>query len=193
VLHPLIIPTWITIFLLFVLRVIPTDSSKLWAITSLISTFTLALPILGIVIMKRTGFIDSLSMEDRSDRVIPMFFTTICFVLPQIFFFEILRYSNEMIVLMYAMTLCVLFGAIITNWYKISAHAISMGGVLSLVCYATFKSQDKIMLLPLIIALVSSGALLSARLFLQIHTPMQVFWGLFLGLAISFTACWFLL
>jgi len=189
VLHPLVVPTWLTMMLLFVVRVIPTDTARLWIITGLITTFTLVMPLFGIYIMLKSGYISDSSLVNRGDRVIPMFFTAICFCLPQIFFFDVLRYSSELIILLYSMTVCVIAGAIITIWYKISAHAISIGGVLAFACFASIQLHDKIMLWPLVIAIIASGGLLSARLYLNIHSPMQVFLGWLLGIVIASTAC----
>ena len=70
---------------------------------------------------------------------------------------------------------------------KISAHATGITGVLGFLFATAFFQKDTSLLLPIEITLILAGALLSARLYLNAHTPMQVILGSLCGFLVSFT------
>ena len=76
---------------------------------------------------------------------------------------------------------------------KISAHLISMSGVLGFVFASAALQRDGSLILLTIIVLILTGSLASARLYLNKHTPMQVLLGALCGFSISYACTLFLL
>ena len=77
---------------------------------------------------------------------------------------------------------------LINRWIKISLHA---GGAGILVGYlAIFMLENSgFPILFITIAIIATGLTLSARLFLQRHTPLEVYSGWSLALIITFICC----
>jgi membrane-associated phospholipid phosphatase len=77
---------------------------------------------------------------------------------------------------------------IINRWVKISLHG---GGAGILVGYlSVFMLENSgFPILFFAIAIIASGLCLSSRLFLQRHTPLEVYSGWSLALMITFICC----
>lgn len=83
--------------------------------------------------------------------------------------------------------------ALIANIYlKVSMHAIGMGGWLSLFLVLLFTNSMP-MSWPLLIVILLSGMVLSARMVLDTHTPKEIYLGLGIGLAAQLVAAYFIL
>jgi hypothetical protein len=80
----------------------------------------------------------------------------------------------------------ILAAAIITFFWKISVHALSMGGVVGLLFVITAMLPESDVNYLFFATIIISGLVLSARLKLQSHTPAQVYMGFVLGLFVSF-------
>jgi membrane-associated phospholipid phosphatase len=69
---------------------------------------------------------------------------------------------------------------VINFWWKISLHAVGSGALIGLVLILSLK-----MLTPLewylISAIIAGGLVLSSRLKLNLHSPVEVWVGLFAG------------
>jgi membrane-associated phospholipid phosphatase len=77
---------------------------------------------------------------------------------------------------------------LINRWIKISLHG---GGAGILVGYlAVFMLENSgFPILFFAVAIIASGLCLSSRLFLQRHTPLEVYSGWLLALIITFICC----
>lgn len=79
-------------------------------------------------------------------------------------------------------------GFCITIFWKISLHAIGVGGFLALMLQLSLHAHFfAYLLIPVAVAI--AGLVLSARLYLQAHTPLQVAAGFAAGLGIVFSLC----
>jgi membrane-associated phospholipid phosphatase len=61
-----------------------------------------------------------------------------------------------------------------------------MGGVIGILLIVTTTIPESSIYLISLVAFLVSGLVLSARLKLQAHTPLQVYFGFLLGLVVSF-------
>lgn len=89
-------------------------------------------------------------------------------------------------------SIAVLMTAFISIFWKISAHAIALGASLMifLLVYTIIPNPDFIYVI--IGTLLISGITLSSRLYLNGHTPGQVYAGYVLGMVISSIGLYFL-
>lgn len=82
-----------------------------------------------------------------------------------------------------ASSLLMILSFCITIFWKISLHAIGIGGFLALVIQLSLHAYFfAFLLIP--IALIVAGLVISARLYLQAHTPAQVAGGFILGIGV---------
>jgi hypothetical protein len=80
--------------------------------------------------------------------------------------------------------------SVITLFWKISVHSVSVNSMVGFLMAAMVSKVEPELLYPLLGSILAAGAVMSARLYLDVHSPAQVGWGCLLGFAISFTATW---
>ena len=179
--HPILLPTWM--FLIF----IASGICKLSLIRSeiclsVIFGTTFVLPIIFILILKKFKIIESLTMEKREDRFIPLFAVVI-------FLFATIRFFNGIkplalynFYLICNLVLCVIVFWI-NFWWKISMHEIGWGAFTAILfIMATISST---LFLPYLIAsFILSGLVGSARLYLKSHSNSQIYAGFAVGFII---------
>jgi hypothetical protein len=84
------------------------------------------------------------------------------------------------------------FGLIMNSYLKVSMHGISLGVMTAFVCIVAFLSQVNFG--PYIsIALLVAGVVCTARLINSDHHPVEVYFGLFIGIIGQLAAYWFIL
>lgn len=183
VFHPLFVPLYVTWFLLYVHPQYFAGydaSGKNWLIARVVYTMVF-LPLMTVFLLRRLGFIRSFFLHSSRDRIIP-------YIACGIFFFWIyLVFRNQPAVPLILTAFC--FGvflavsaALICNiYFKISMHAIGMGGALGLMFI--LLSQGRVFMgLPLVITLLLTGCVCTSRLLVSDHRPLEIYSGIFLGL-----------
>ncbi|RYF46716.1 MAG: hypothetical protein EOO39_49365, partial [Cytophagaceae bacterium] len=157
---------------------------------------TFAVPSLLIFYLYRTGVLADLNMPDRSDRRLPYLLSGIVYlVVTYLFAFRMSLFSEtspEVAVILGSITLSILLVGLINTVWKISAHAVGIGGVLGTVMLMLAKHGDTELFVPFVILIVLSGLLATARLQLNAHTIGQVSAGLGLGVLVSGLAVFWL-
>lgn len=79
-------------------------------------------------------------------------------------------------------------GALLANiYFKISMHAIGMGGLLGLMIVLLINNS-MLMSVPLSIALLLTGLVCTSRLIVSNHTNKEIYAGLLMGLLSQFIA-----
>ncbi|HWA34292.1 MAG TPA: phosphatase PAP2 family protein, partial [Cyclobacteriaceae bacterium] len=80
-----------------------------------------------------------------------------------------------------------LVATLATFYDKVSIHSMAICGALGIFVPLNKAVDDGSLLLPTAVLLVIAGAIMSARLYLNAHTPRQVLYGAFLGFTVAFT------
>ena len=142
--------------------------------------FTFLLPLFNALILLRTKYINSLSMETKEERKIPLFATAIFFS-AEYYLLQKSGVASTLKLLVLSATISVVLTLIINLFWKISAHMIGIGGVvgamfaLSYICH--FKDAEWLMIGLILLA----GIIGMARLQLKAHSPAEVFVGFIVG------------
>lgn len=129
-----------------------------------------------------------LQMQDRSQRFVPFLFTTFIYGADTFLFTRNLSNLYLSVVILAAVSVCIGLVTLITLFWKISAHAVGVGGLLGFLLGIVYQFAAVELFYPTLVCLLAAGLLLTARLYLNTHTPAQVGAGFLLGLAICFTA-----
>jgi membrane-associated phospholipid phosphatase len=190
--HPLLLPTYIITLLGYFspLAIAPLNTleGRNFLISLFfLSTFFLPFLILAFYIMLRTPrwTIRNFFMENPQERVFPFMLVGILYSV-LIYFIRLAPQINDLIlILMTVFTTAILAVAFISNFWKISAHAVGMGGMISIIGVVNNRVPDAALFYPFLILIVLMGCVLSARLYLNAHTPKQVFAGALLGLILG--------
>ena len=178
--HPIFHPTWMMIILLLsgITRFTPGNDLTFLTITL---SLTFLVPALVIVMMKKWHVIDSFEMEDRDDRLGPLFIMIM-------FLYVTLRFFNKFqlfsIFSFYLTTVIVvtILAFIITFFWKISLHALGWGNLTA--CLFIMTTASIRMYLPCFIgSIIISGIVAAARLKLKSHSNAQIYSGFAMGFA----------
>ena len=144
-------------------------------------------PVITVVLLKAVGFIESAMLHTQKDRIIP-------YIACGIFFFWaylVFRNQPNIPTVLTAFTFAVFISssvALMANiYFKISMHAIGMGGVLGLFLLI-MNSNTMLMTLPLSVAFLLTGTVCTARLIISDHTAKEIYAGLFVGIACQLVA-----
>lgn len=157
--------------------------------------FSVLAPGISFLLLKRSGMIGSLEMDDQRERFVPILVMAIyCLVL---FFYIIYLIDANRVVVPKFIVALPLSGAVVTTlflfvnrWKKISIHAAAVG-ILTGFVLAYILQQIEFQLWVFTISILISGLVMSARLYLQKHTFSEVIIGWFIGSFITFAINFF--
>jgi hypothetical protein len=152
----------------------------------LIVTSTLLIPMVLMLGLRWSGMVKSLHFEEKSDRRTPFILVTLFYLLTTYFLKEKTELDPILWQGMGIITFSVALLTGITYFWKMSAHSTGIGGVLGVlgILGIYFPSLDLAYLL--VAALLLGGLVASARLYLDAHSPAEVYVGLLVG----FVTCW---
>jgi MFS family permease len=136
----------------------------------------------------QTSLFGRLQMQDRSRRFVPFLFTTFIYGADTFLFTRNLSALHLSVVILGAMSVCIGLVTVITLFWKISAHGVGIGGMIGFLFGIGYSFTAVELLYPVVITILVAGMLLSARLYLNSHTPAETGSGFLLGLFICFTA-----
>lgn len=192
--HPIFIPLYVTLFLLFVH---PSAFAGFSFIekkkTILIVALNLVFfPLISVGLLKAVGFIDSIFLRTQKDRIIPYIASGIFFFWAYTVFKEQPRFPLVLTSYVFGIFLASSAALLANIYFKISMHAIGMGGWLGIFCIICF-SNSMLMTWPLAIVLCLTGLVCSARLLLNHHKPFDIYGGLVVGMASQIIAAYIVL
>ena len=159
---------------------LPSDIKRI--IVLVIAANTMGLPLLMMPIFIQFGAIKSLAMESNSERILPLTFTLIPYVL-SVYFLVKLPIPFVIAAFMLGASLAVASCLIISYWWKISIHLVGIGGIIGFLIAFSIRLHTDV-ILYLIISILIAGLLASARLYSKAHKPIQVYVGFILGFVI---------
>lgn len=181
-LHPLMITTYAFLFihLLNPYQFAHLTKVGLMQVFVPLITNTLIFPVITIFIMGRLGFVSSMEMKDRQERIIPyigmsLFYFWTYLVIKQ------LGVGTYFTHVMLGISLSVFAAFFFNLFFKISIHAIAMGGFVGIALSLAIASSFNL-LAPLLLVILVAGAVGSARIYLGSHSPAQVYSGYMVGL-----------
>ena len=180
VFHPLLMPVY-GMAIIFsaptLLGYLPFNVKKLLLLIMLVNNILLPLSFLPFFIHRNV--ITSWAITERKERNIPLIITTILYCVTSFIIFR-LPIPLFLKSFIFASAFLSLMVTVINLWWKISLHSVGAGALIGLVLMLSLK-----MLTPLdwylISAIIAGGLILSSRLKLNLHSPLQVWVGLFAG------------
>lgn len=184
VLHPAVLPTiGVLLYFLFIPKML-TRQQELF-ILALVFIATYIIPIIVLFLLKSLGFIKDMYLMSLRERKIPVVLMILIFYFLG-YIFTVNAVTYDLGVLFYASSLGLLIINILFLWkIKTSLHLMGMGNTLGFLLVLNY--QYGIHALPAImIIILLSGILGSARIQLKAHVPLEVYLGFLLGLGTQF-------
>jgi hypothetical protein len=189
--HPIFIPIYAIAFLVFIHPSYFTGfSEQRKLMTVVISTVNLVFfPLLSVALLKAVGFIDSIFLKTRKDRIIPYMACGIFFFWAYTVFNKQTTYPPILSSFVLGVFLAASAALMANIYFKISMHAIGVGGLVGL-CIVVFNTNTMLMTWPLAAALLIAGIVCTARFLVSDHTQKDIYTGLALGLLAQLVASW---
>lgn len=188
VLVPLLMPVYglMLAFGLSILDVAPMGMRVAFTLT--VAGICVLIPMLLILLLKKFGLIDDIGLNGRKERLIPYLITAVCFGATG-WFMAAKGAPCWLYMFFVGGAVATLINTIVNFWWKISAHAAGIAGVVALLVEIEKKgSAQPELLFWLILTIGLSGLLGSARVWLGRHTVWQVL----AGFAVGFCSVFFL-
>lgn len=187
VFHPLFIPLYVTYFLTFIHPGYFSGFSvqqKSWLLIR-VAYIMIFFPLITVLLLKGLGFINSIFLKTQKDRIIP-------YMACGIFFFwsyQVFKNQHEIPVILTSFAFAVFLSssmALMANiYFKISMHAIGMGGVVGLFVII-MQQNTMLMTVPLAIGLLITGIVCTSRLLISDHSNKEIYTGLIIGIVCQF-------
>jgi len=199
IVHPVFIPTYVfTSFLYFgniVFEPYSIAAQSYVVILIFITTAIIPLVLLAIqlFLLRKKITNKALLMDSRKDRIIPFFYIGIYYCILTYMFRHYLNFPPLLTSLMIIISGSVLATAVISLFWKISAHAISLGASLMIFILMNTIMPNEYIFYVIIGTLIISGITLASRLNLNAHTPKQIYVGFLVGMILSGIGLSFLL
>jgi hypothetical protein len=192
ILHPLIMPTILFTLISYFLPIAinpVNDEGKRYLIGLVFITtfiFPIFITLTFLLIIKKEFSLSDLFMEKNNERFLPFISTGLLYLGITWVMYDTLRLNSVLILVMSGITLTVLLVSLITYFWKISAHAAGISGVLGFLIHFSVRYPENHLMIPICVMVFLSGLLFSARLNLRTHTNTQIYFGGLLGFSVSF-------
>lgn len=147
--------------------------------------FSCLIPLISVYFYKRGGFISSLSVNKKGERLLPLLTTFLSYSLLFFIFYRGNLYS-WFLGLLFVPVILLAIGSIISNFWKISMHMVGIGGLLGSVFSVSYNIKLQNPYELFIILIILAGMLGVSRLTSGKNTPTQVYVGFLLGLIVSY-------
>lgn len=195
VFHPLFVPLFAISFLAFFhpsyfAGFTPFEKLRLLLSVALNTIF---FPAFAVLLMKGLGFIKSVFLHTRQDRIGPYLSSMIFYFWMAWTFFKMQPSLPPILPsFMTGIFFTTVVGLLSNIYFKISMHAMGMGGLLGLFLIILLYNTMW-MAWPLAAALLIAGLVCTSRLIVSNHSSGEIYWGLFFGLLCQLAAAVFIL
>ena len=173
--HPMVISFVTFLYLIYYSNIMIEDKNLIFILCSIFSTI---LPITTFYFLKKNSLISDLDASKKEERLLPMAFGALFFLLG----FVTLRMLNVQLLvqgIMFCGMINVILAWLITNYWKISIHAITLSS--SITIFWIFGYQNVFIVILILFILIIG------RLLAQAHDLNQIMAGIFLGIISTFT------
>ena len=181
--HPLFIPTYIFIFLVYQFPY-EFENITVWKMKlKIFSVFwmTAFFPAFAVFLLWRLKMSHNIFLRTQKERIIPYFIT--------MFFYWWMYYLSKnqtdqpevLIFFYFGIFWTTIIGVIINNFIKISLHTIAAGSAMMAVILFAFFYQVNLGI-AISVAILLSGIIASARLIVSNHSNLEIYSGFGLGI-----------
>ncbi len=182
VFHPLFIPVYLLAFTLYLPVYTMQRYTENFKILFLLYAFLIDVvaPLLLLVLMKKFRMISSLTLGKASERQLPYVMMFFIYLTTALSLMNI-RGLDGIISLAFMIAASVLLVVLVLNRFlKISAHSASVAAGATWI-FVLFKAFEISLSLHLTVAIVILGLVMSSRLYLEAHSPREVYLGAVVG------------
>lgn len=190
VLHPFLLPLYLMALMLTMTLFARYPASVKLYLSWVVVLYAVVIPVLSLAVLRSFGRLSDFRVDKRRERLLPLLIGTVCYVLCAL---TIAKIPSAVFLrkFMLAAACCEAMCLLVSLRWKISLHLTGMGATVALLVVMNVVGVGS-MLIPLAVAILLSGALASARLYLGCHNGMQVLAGFGGGFVVATLAVLFL-
>lgn len=194
VFHPLFISAYVAAYLIYLHPYSFAVFDAQQKFLRLLSVFVITafFPAFTVFLLWRLQFAQSVYLKTQKERIIPYVASVIYFF----WAFYITRNLEGTPVIMASFFLgtflCASAALMANNYFKISMHALAVGGAVAFMVILGVTSGQP-MGVPIAIATLITGMVCTSRLLISDHHPFEIYAGLIIGALSQLVACYFLL
>jgi hypothetical protein len=189
VFHPLFISAYVMGFLIFFHPYAFSGFDHKIKVLRLlhIVLFNALFPAFSVFLLWRLKFVDSMQLRTVRDRIIPYMITMIFYWWSWNVFKHLDESPPMAVHFLLGAFLAICGGWLCNIYFKVSMHAIAMGG--ALMFFLIFSFHDAYASgLYISVALLATGLVCTSRLILSAHNNFEIWSGLFVGMLAQFVA-----
>lgn len=149
------------------------------------------MPMALATVLYARGAIRTFNARDRNERVLLLTFSLFMYSLTAILLIR-MHVPGLFRAFFISIAIVTFITLLVTVFYRISLHASGIGGLMTLVIFMAFIYHSS-MVWQSVTVLVLGGAVMSSRIYLEDHSPSEVWTGLLAGAAIMGASLFFLL
>jgi hypothetical protein len=190
--HPVFIPVYVAWFLINIQPYLFAGFSDWRKTTTMIQFLVMYsfFPLVTTFLLKGLGFIRSIYLKTRRDRIIPYVICMIYYFWVWYVLYKQPEYPLPIVHFSLAIFIASIGGLMANNYIKVSMHAISVG-VMSAFMMSIAFSQGINFGAYISVSLLIAGLVCTARFIASDHTQKEVYVGLLIGIVSQLLANWF--
>lgn len=192
--HPLFIPLYVSAYLIYIhpysFAVFDAKQKAL----RLVSIFVISafFPAITVFLLWRLGFAQSIFLRTQKERIIP-YVSSIIYFFWAFYVSKNLQGTPEIMTSFFlGIFLAASMAVMANNYYKISMHALAIGGAAMFMVLVGFFTHESVGL-PIAVATIVAGIVCTARFLVSDHTPHEIYSGLTIGALCQLVACYFIM
>ena len=194
VFHPLFIPTYVFYFLVIQFPYEFAGITEFQLKLRLFSLFWLTafFPAFAVFLLWRLKFSESIFLRTKQERIVPymitMFFYWWMYYLSR-------NFTDQPAVLKFfymGIFIATVFGLTLNNYFKISLHAIGVGGAMAAIILFAFYYRAPLGI-AMSVAVLIAGVVCTSRFLVSDHTSKEIYTGLLVGIGCQIGAYYFVM
>lgn len=152
------------------------------------------MPAIVIGLFKIFGTVQSVTMVNRKERIVPFFFMAIIYtgIIFMLSSQHRISIHDNLLKFLIITDILVLVSFLTTLLYKVSVHSLAVWGVVGILLMLNKITEDGRLFYPMLASLIVAGLVMSSRLKLHVHTSREVWLGAVLGIVTSYSAMFIL-
>lgn len=181
--HPLLVGVYMAVYMIYLNPIFfnYTDPrSRLLSLATVVNN-NFVFPVIVVLLMKGLGFIESIYLNTQKERIVPYMACTIFFFWTWYVFYNRPEVAQPVKDMLQGVFYASILGMIANIYFKISMHAIGMGGLIGMMLMVLF---DGLMQsgLPFMSAILFTGLVITSRLIVSDHQRGDMVAGFLVGL-----------
>ncbi len=189
VFHPLLVGVYMAVYLIFLNPVYFSflhPAERLLLLASVVNN-NFVFPVVVVLLMKGLGFSESIYLRTQKERIVPYMASIIFFFWTWYVFYNKPDAPQIMKDMLQGIFYASIVGMVFNIYFKISMHAMGMGGALMLLILE-MQSGTMMSGFPLLLTILVTGLVISSRMIASDHQKGDLLAGFLVGLGTQLLA-----